>query len=132
MRKQIFKMVVATTVGLTLLSMFGIGARSVTTDEEIEVEIEITPTEENIELFMPFGPECGGIVVGGGGSGTALNGWFNINGARYFFVNGVRRTGWFQQGSAWFFLNPPAGTSGHNPNHTIGRMQTGWVRHVSL
>ena len=122
-RKKFSKGVIFLAAVLSLLLVFGIRGSA----EEDEIMI----IDEGLELFMPFGPECGGIVVGGGGSGTALNGWFNINGARYFFVNGVRRTGWFQQGSAWFFLNPPAGTSGHNPNHTIGRMQTGWLQRGS-
>ena len=35
--------------------------------------------------------------------------------------------GWLQRGSAWYFLNPAAGSAGHNPNRAYGRMLTGWL-----
>ena len=122
-KKKVRKVFPLIAVGFILLTL-GVNVRAT------EDETEILNKNDYEHIIMPFGMECGGGSIGGG-TGANLNGWLNINGGRYFFVNGVRRTGWFQQNSAWFFLNPPAGTSGHNRNHTIGRMQTGWLQRGS-
>jgi len=44
------------------------------------------------------------------------NGWVQRNGFWYSYNNGIRRTGWFRSGGAWYFLHP-----------STGRMQTGWI-----
>ena len=125
-KEKVRKMFILITVGFLLLTL-GIHARA--DEPHYEPETILITEIDNEHMIMPFGAECPGGSLGG--SGSTLNGWMTISGHRYFFVNGVRRTGWFQEGAAWFFFNPPAGTSGHSGSIPVGRMRTGWLQRGS-
>ena len=74
------------------------------------------------------------------------HGWIQNSGDWYFYQNNVRQTGWVRPGTRWyfldetgrmqtgwitdsgdrFFLNPAAGTPGHNARIPYGAMHRGW------
>ena len=66
-----------------------------------------------------------------------LNGWGLVDGAWYWFVDGVASTGWLYTGGAWYWLEPGAGGAMATGLHECygstywfgpsGAMATGWV-----
>ena len=66
-----------------------------------------------------------------------LNGWGLVDGAWYWFVDGIASTGWLYTGGAWYWLDPDAGgamaTGLHECDGSMyyfrpsGAMATGWV-----
>ena len=66
-----------------------------------------------------------------------INGWGLVDGAWYWFVDGVASTGWLYTGGAWYWLGPGAGGAMATGLHECygsmywfgpsGAMATGWV-----
>ena len=66
-----------------------------------------------------------------------INGWGLVDGAWYWFVDGVASTGWLYTGGAWYWLEPGAGGAMATGLHECygsmywfgpsGAMATGWV-----
>ncbi|OAT81628.1 hypothetical protein A6P54_12710 [Bacillus sp. MKU004] len=47
---------------------------------------------------------------------TVLNGWYSDGTHKYYFENGVKRTGWLEKDSNWYFFNEE------------GQLQKGWLK----
>ena len=56
------------------------------------------------------------------------SGWVQVENYRFFYQEGVRRTGWFWYGEDWYFLNPANGASGHTSALPHGAMRTGLIQ----
>ena len=71
------------------------------------------------------------------GSYGPVNGWGLVDGAWYWFVDGVASTGWLRLGGTWYWLDPDAGGAMVTGLHECygsmywfgpsGAMATGWV-----
>ena len=71
------------------------------------------------------------------GSYGPVNGWGLVDGAWYWFVDGVASTGWLRLGGTWYWLEPDAGGAMVTGLHECygsmywfgpsGAMATGWV-----
>ncbi|MDW0114038.1 glucosaminidase domain-containing protein [Sporosarcina saromensis] len=71
-------------------------------------------------------------------SNEVINGWFEENGKKYYYINNYRRIGWLQLEGNWYLFNSNGEmqvgwSKSNNINYYFsadGVMQTGWV-HIS-
>ena len=74
-----------------------------------------SPLNENIymEVSMIFGDDYMWFSNGYGWTcfykGSLVNGWQQIDGYTYFFIDGVQQTGWLSFGSDYYYFNPSTG-----------------------